>query len=62
MAYQRKTKDEYEIQQNFGYGDGWESVTTEETWSAAKEQRKCYQENQPEFPVRIVKHRITKED
>ena len=43
--YIRKTKDEYEIQGNYGYG--WETVTTEETFRAAKEQVKCYRDNEP---------------
>ena len=58
MAYQRKTVDEYEIQQHI-YGT-WETVTTEETMKSAREQRKCYQDNQPEYPVRIVKRRVPK--
>ena len=37
--YIRKTKDEYEIQGN--YGDGWEMVTTEETLRGARAQVKC---------------------
>jgi len=58
MAYVRKTKDEYEIQGNYGYGDGWECETTEETYKEAKEQLKAYRENISEVPHRIVKKRI----
>ena len=54
--YQRKTTDEYEIQGNYGYG--FEMVTTEETWKAAREQLKCYRENEPEYIHRIVKKRV----
>lgn len=53
--YIRKTKDEYEIQGNCGYG--WECETTEETWKAAKVQAKCYREN-VNYPIRIIKKRV----
>lgn len=29
MAYVRKTKDEYQLLANYGYGDGWEYVIAE---------------------------------
>jgi hypothetical protein len=58
IMYQRKTYDEYEIQGNYGYG--WEMVTTEETRQAAKEQLKCYRENEPNAAHRIVKIRVKK--
>jgi hypothetical protein len=54
--YIRKTIDEYEIQGN--YGQGFECVTTEETWKAAREQLKCYRENEPQYSHRIVKKRV----
>lgn len=53
--YKRKTKDEYEIQGN--YGQGFECVTTEATWREAKAQIKCYRENEP-YQFRIVKKRV----
>lgn len=56
--YTRKTVDEYEIQGN--YGQGWEMVTVEETKKAAKDQLKCYNENES-YPHRIVKKRVKKE-
>ena len=56
MAYIRKTHDEYEIQSNYGYG--WDCETTEETRQAAKETLKCYRENCPGTPFRIVKKRV----
>lgn len=59
MAYIRKTYDEYEIQ-GFYYGT-WETVTTEETYKDAKEQLKCYNENEKNVSHRIVKKRIRKE-
>jgi hypothetical protein len=54
--YKRKTIDEYEIQGN--YGQGFECVTTEEKYSAAREQLKCYRENEPQYSHRIVKKRV----
>lgn len=53
--YNRKTKDEYEIQGNCGYG--WDMETCEETLKEAKAQAKCYREN-VNYPIRIVKKRI----
>ena len=56
MAYVRKTYDEWEIQGNYGYY--WEMVTTETNRKDAKAQLKCYNENEPEYPHRIVKKRV----
>ncbi len=54
--YQRKTYDVFEIQ-GWYFGE-WECVTTEETHKEAKEMLKCYNENEPRTPHRIVKRRI----
>lgn len=56
MAYQRKTADEWHLLVN--YGQGWEHETTESSWSDARAQRKCYRDNAPEYPVKVVKHRV----
>lgn len=61
MAYVRKTRDEWEIQQQTGSADhrgGWELATTEETRRDAKRCIREYRENQPELRVRIVKRRV----
>jgi hypothetical protein len=58
MKYTRKTQDEFEIQGNYGYGHGFECVTTEETYSAAKQQIRTYRENEIGVPFRIVKKRV----
>ncbi len=55
MAYQRKTRDIWEVQ-GFYYGE-WARLTTEETRSEAIAQKKCYDENEREFPHRIKKVR-----
>ena len=57
MAYIRKTEDEYHVQGYYGSQYGWETVTTEETRAAAKEQIKCYRANE-NVPFRIVKKRV----
>jgi hypothetical protein len=46
---------EFEIQGNYGYGYGWECLTTEETLKEACTQLKCYNDNEPETPHRIKK-------
>lgn len=53
--YIRKTKDEYQIQGNCGYG--WDVETYEETYKEAKDQAKCYRDN-VSYPIRIVKKRV----
>ena len=58
MAYKRRTKDVWEIQVRYGPEYGYECVTTEDTLVEAMEQLKCYQENEPQYPSRIVKKRV----
>jgi len=56
MAYQRKTRDEYEIQGKY-YGK-WELETTETTYKEAREQLKTYRENVPGVQFKIVVKRV----
>jgi len=56
MAYKRKTEDEYNIQGL--YRGQWETVTCEVTWTAAKEQVRCYRENEMGTAFRIKKKRV----
>ena len=58
MTYKRKTRDEFNVQQNFGYGHGWEDVSAYGSRRDAQLGLKEYRENQPEYPVRIVVRRI----
>lgn len=51
----RKTRDVWHVLVN--YGQGWEHELTESSLADARTQRKCYRENCPEYPVRIVKRR-----
>lgn len=55
--YKRKTRDVWELQANYGYGDGWEYVLEEDTLREAKEQLATYKKNVT-YPVRIVKKRV----
>lgn len=57
MAYVRKTKDEYIVQGNYGYGHGFEDECAEETRKEAKERLKEYREN-GNGSYRIVKRRV----
>ena len=54
MAYQRKTRDRWDIMTNYGYG--WECECSEYTWSEAKQTAREYREN-IQGAVRIEKHR-----
>lgn len=57
MAYKRKTQDVWEIQGNYGYGHGWECVTSETSYSEAIQRLKEYRENEQGVPFRIIKKR-----
>jgi len=56
MAYTRKTRDEYRIHGN--YGQGFEEVCAEDTYKAAREQLKCYRDNEPQYRHKIVIKRV----
>jgi len=55
MAYIRKTRDEWEIQGNYGFG--WECVNTETTRKDANRSYKEYISNE-RVPFRVVKKRV----
>lgn len=55
MAYQRKTRDYWEVEQLIS--GQWEPVTAEDSRTEAKARLKEYRENQPEYPARLVKKR-----
>lgn len=54
--YQRKTKDEFVIQGN--YGCGWEDVNTEETRQAMRVSHREYCDNEPQYSHRAFKRRV----
>lgn len=53
MAYTRKTRDYWSIQQYTGGQYGWEEVCAENKWLEAKIRLREYRANQPEYPVRV---------
>jgi hypothetical protein len=55
MAYVRKTRDYWDIEQQTL--EGWEVVTSEVTRTDSRRSLREYRENQPEYPVRAVKRR-----
>ena len=57
MAYTRKTKDEYIIQGNYGYGHGFEDECTEETRKGALQALREYREN-GSGDYRMIKRRV----
>lgn len=54
MAYQRKTRDRWDIMTNYGYG--WDAECSEYTYKEAKQTAREYRENTT-AAVRIEKHR-----
>lgn len=46
MAYIRKTYDEYQLQADYGYGDGWECICAEESRKEIHQRLKEYRENE----------------
>jgi hypothetical protein len=58
MAYIIKTTDEYQVQGNYGYGHGYEEVTSEQTRKEARLRLKEYRENELGVPFRIVHKRV----
>lgn len=58
MAYVRVTRDEYDVEGNYGYGDGWEAVTCEDSRREARERLREYRDNEPGVPFRIRKRRV----
>ena len=57
MAYVRKTKDIWIIQQHFGPQYGWEDVDQYEDRKEAQQALITYRKNQPEYPARWQKRR-----
>lgn len=58
MAYQRKTRDRWDIETNYGYG--WEVENSEYTREDAKRSLREYRENLQAYgkcDVRMTKHR-----
>jgi hypothetical protein len=47
----------WEVQGNYGYGDGWEMLTTHDTRREALESLKEYEDNEPQFVHRVSRKR-----
>ena len=58
MAYTRKTKDEFQVQGNYGYGHGYEEVYASNDRQDAKARLKEYRENEKGIPFKLVTKRI----
>ena len=61
MAYKRITKDTWEIQVDYGYGDGFEFVAGYDTRKEARLEKMNYVANTPQYPsrVKMVRSKIT---
>lgn len=57
MRYVRKTRDRFDVEVNYGYGHGYECVTSETTRGEARARLREYRENEPGFPMRMRKRR-----
>lgn len=55
MAYKRKTRDEWVLLSNYGYG--WDEELTEDTYKEAMEQLKTYRANTNGMH-KIIKRRV----
>ena len=55
MPYKRKTRDVWRLYVD--YGQGWEHELDEFTLDEARQTRKEYRENCPQYPIKIVKGR-----
>ena len=55
-SYVRKTRDEYTIQTNYGYG--YEDTTVEETHREGRQQLKVYRTEQPQYAHRLITKRV----
>ena len=58
--YVRKTVDTWVLEGNYGYG--WEYILTEYTRKEGRERLREYRENEPQYPVRLIKKRGRKEN
>ena len=58
MSYIRKTRDEWQVQGDYGYGHGFECVDTLSSRIEAKDSLKLYKENERGVSFKIVKKRV----
>jgi hypothetical protein len=60
MAYVRKTRDEWQVWGNNGYG--WDEYTAEDTRKDGLAQLRCYRENDPTTVYKLIKRRVPIDD
>lgn len=58
--YVRKTHDEWHTQGD--YGCGWETVTIDDNKADAMQMLRDYNENEPQYPHRLIKRRVRNEE
>lgn len=59
MTYVRKTRDEYRLWIDYGYGHGWEHECSEDTGTEIRKRCREYRENCPQYPRKITgPHRV----
>lgn len=58
MKYQRKTRDEIEVQGYYGRTHGWECVAGAENSVEARQHIRDYRANEPGTPFRIKTVRV----
>jgi hypothetical protein len=63
MTYKRKTTDLFIVQSDYGYGQGFEDTTYEDSHKLGRLQLACYRSNQPEYKHRLIvkREKITNE-
>lgn len=57
MSREKKTVDVYRLLINYGYGDGCEVEVEEYTPKEIRDRRREYEENCPQYPVKVKKGR-----
>ena len=58
--YVRKTRDEYRLLVNYGFGHGWEHECTEDSPTAIRLRMREYRDNIPGIRVKWRKVRVPK--
>lgn len=53
-----KWRTDYVVQQHTGGRYGWEDVASEDTRREARARLREYQQNQPEYPARLIARRV----
>lgn len=57
MFRKKKCETVYVVQQNYGYGHGWEDVTEEADYRNARDRKREYMKETP-YPTRLITRRV----